>query len=42
MVKHTTARLVLSFALQLGWPIRQLDVHNAFLHGVLFEEVYMD
>jgi len=34
-------RLVLSLALTFGWLIRQLDVKNVFLHGILTEEVYM-
>ncbi|XP_019157757.1 PREDICTED: uncharacterized protein LOC109154414 [Ipomoea nil] len=34
-------RLILSLALLSGWFIKQLDVHNAFLNGNLFETMYM-
>jgi hypothetical protein len=42
VIKPTTIRLVLSLAIIHGWPIRQLDVKNAFLHGHLKEVVYME
>ena len=41
VVKAATIRLVLSIAMSTGWSLRQLDVQNAFLHGVLEEEVFM-
>jgi hypothetical protein len=39
VVKVATILLVLSVAATRGWSLQQLDVHNAFLHGVLDEEV---
>ena len=41
VVKPPTIGLVLSLAFTFGWPIEQLDVKNAFLHGILSEEVYI-
>ena len=41
VIKPTTIRTVLCIALSLGWPLKQLDVNNAFLQGHLIKEVYM-
>jgi len=40
VVKPATIRSVLSIAASRTWPIHQLDVKNAFLHGHLEETVY--
>ena len=40
VVKPATVHIVLSLALSRRWPIHQLDVKNAFLHGTLSKTVY--
>jgi len=37
-----SVRLFLSMAAMRHWPLYQLDIQNAFLHGDLEEEVYLE
>jgi hypothetical protein len=41
VVKIATVRTILSIVVSKGWNLHQLDVQNAFFHGYLKEEVYM-
>ncbi|KAH9647737.1 retrovirus-related pol polyprotein from transposon RE1 [Citrus sinensis] len=41
VVKSSTIRVILSLAILNHWVIRQVDVNNAFLNGILIEDVYM-
>lgn len=41
VAKQPTIRIFLCLALHFQWPIHQLDISNAFLHGTFDEEVYM-
>ena len=41
VAKLNSIRIIISLVANLDWPLHQLDVKNAFLHGDLTETVYM-
>lgn len=42
IVKPTTIRAILTIALTQWWIIRQLDINNVFLNGIVQQEVFME
>ncbi|KAH9689179.1 retrovirus-related pol polyprotein from transposon RE1 [Citrus sinensis] len=42
VAKINNIRILLSLAVNLDWPVQQFDAKNAFIHGDLSEEIYMD
>lgn len=41
VVKAATVRVVLTLAVTYCWDIKQIDINNAFLNGILDEDVFM-
>jgi hypothetical protein len=41
VAKMIIVHTFLAIAIAKSWELHQMDVHNAFLHGDLEEEVYM-
>ena len=41
-MKPVTIHLLLTITIMKGWSRHQLDVNNAFLHGILDENIYME
>jgi len=42
MVKLTTVRVSIALATAEQWLLHQLNINNAFLHGYIDEEVFME
>lgn len=42
VVKWSTIRAILAFAIHKMWTIQRLDVITAFLSGLIYEEIFME
>lgn len=42
VARHDIIRLVIALSAQKSWPIFQLDVKSAFLHGYLEEQEFVE
>ena len=42
IAKMNTIRILLSLAANFGWKLQQFEVKNAFIHGDLNKEIYME
>jgi hypothetical protein len=42
VARHTSIKTVIFIATEMGWKIHQMDVKNAFLNGLIEEEVYIE
>ena len=42
VAKMTTIRTIMAIVASKRWPLHQMDVKNAFLHGDLKENIYMN
>lgn len=41
VAKMTTVHVVLALAAKYSWLLHQMDINNAFMHGILTEKIYM-
>nr|GEU74250.1 ribonuclease H-like domain-containing protein [Tanacetum cinerariifolium] len=41
VAKLATVRVLIAIATTKQWPLHQLDINNAFLHGYIDEDIYM-
>jgi hypothetical protein len=42
VARYSSIRSILALSTQMGWRIHEMDVKNAFLNGIIEEEVYIE